>query len=243
MVLEKGILSGKVENCYIRFNTISDPAVLEIFSPKISDEDRWKLRDNFNKPYIIGKEWIDTGLRLFYKGLSPERAIKTAQPLIEKIAAYFFKKYPDDKFLCYKHYPCGQSARVIFLHINETIILKYCEDFRVDFSKNYCNVVFSETGNCEKVYISSYEAGTLEYKDGVLEMHRWENEDEAQSVSYLSRHYTQRLLDGVVDGADIKANMIGIIRSSIAEAAIEAEDRRLFETALNLLENIPEKYP
>jgi hypothetical protein len=229
------ILSGRIGNCYVRLYTAAEPAVLEIFFPKSADEDRWGTRDILNEPYITKKEWIDSGMRLFLD-LPPGKAQKTAVPLAEKIAAYFTGKYPADVFRHYKHYTSGKMSKIILLHINQTIVLKYCEELRADFTKNFCKVIFNEAGNCEKVYINTYEAGTLEYKNGLLEMHRWENEDEAQAVSYLSKRYTQRLLNGVIEGMDIKARTIGIIRSSMSNAAIETEDRRLFENALDFLE-------
>ena len=234
---KKGVFSGRVQNCYARLNTVPETAELEIFFPKTADEDRWGIRDILNEPHIVKKEWIDSGLRIFLKGLPPGKIIGTAEPLIKKITAYFSGKYPDDVFRRYKHYACGQLSRVIFFHINKTIVLKYSEELRADFIKNFCKVIFNEEGSCEKVYINCYETGTLEYKNGNCEMHRWENEDEAQAASYLSKRYTQRILDGVIDGMDIKAKMIGSIRSSIESASIEEEDLRLFETALNFLES------
>ena len=237
LVLENGVLSGSARNCFVRLDTVPDTAALEIFFPKSTDEDRWKIRDILNEPYIIRKEWVDSGLRLMIKDIPPEKLWETTKPLIEKIAVYFIGKYPDDMFNRYKHYICGKLSRVILLHINQTVVLKYCEELRADFTRNYCKVIFSEQGNCEKVYINCYEEGTLEYKNGSIEMHRWENEDEAQSVSYLSRRYTQRLLDGVINEPDTKTKMIETIRSSMNSSTIENEDRVLFEKALLILEN------
>ena len=236
LILENGILSGSVKNCFVRLDTVPGTVALEIFFPKGADEDRWEIRDILNEPYIVKKEWIDSGLRLMLKDIPPKKLWKTTKPLIEKIAAHFSGRYPDDVFKHYKHYVCGKLSRVILLHINETIVLKYCEELRADFTRNYFKVLFTEQGNLEKVYINCYEAGTLEYKNGFVEMHRWENEDEAQSVSYLSRRYTQRLLDGVIDEPDDKTKMIEIIRSSMNSSAIENEDRELFDKALSTLE-------
>jgi len=235
--LKNGVLSGNIKNCFVWFNTAPDTAALEIFFPKSADEDRWDIRDILNEPYIARKEWIDSGLRLFLKDIPPKKLVKKTGPLIEKIVSHYSTKYPQDVFRRYKHYVCGKTSRVILLHINKTIVIKYCEELRADFTKNFIKVIFSETENCEKVYINTYELGTLEYKNGCIEMHRWENEDEAQSASYLSRRYTQRLLDGVIEEPDMKAKMIEIIKSSINQADIEAEDRRFFEKALAILDN------
>ena len=234
---KNGILYSNVENCFVRLDTVPETAALEIFFPRSADEDRWKIRDILNEPFITKNEWIDSGLRLFLKGVPKKTLLITAESLIKKVVHYFSEKYPNDVFKRYKNYPCGKLTRVILLHINQLIVLKYCEELRADFTKNYFKVILDEAEHCEKIYINTYEAGTLEYKNGSVEMHRWENEDEAQSVSYLSRRYTQRLLDGVINEPDTKTKMIGIIKSSMEKAVLEADDRRFFETALELLEN------
>ena len=228
--------AGRVENCFFRLDTTSEPAILEIFFSKSTGEDHQELSVILKEPYIKNREWFDSGLRLFLKGIPPKKVIKKTRPLIEKIAVYFTNKYPDDVFYRYKQYPCAPMSNVFMLHFNQTIVLKYCEELRKDFTKNFCKVVFNETGDCKKVYINCYEAGTLEYKSGFLEMHRWESEDEAQSLSYFNRHYTQRLLDGVVEGTDIKTRMIELVRSSMSSASIETEDRSFFVKALDFLE-------
>ena len=234
---KNGILYSNVENCFVRLDTVPETAALEIFFPRNADEDRWKIRDILNEPCIIKKEWIDSGLRLFLKDVPKKTLLITAESIIKKTVSYFSNKYPHDVFKQYKNYSCGKLTRVILLHINQLIVLKYCEELRADFTKNYFKVILDESEHYEKIYISTYEAGTLEYKNGSFEMHRWENEDEAQSASYLSRRYTQRLLDGVIDEPDTKTKMIGLIKSSMDRATIETDDRRLFETALELLEN------
>ena len=236
LILDNGMITGNIRNCFIRLDSADKTAALEIFFPKSTDEDRWGLRDFLNVPFITSREWIDSGLRLVIKGIAQKKLWETAKPVIEKIASYFGTKYPDDVFRRYKHYTCGKMSRIILLQINDIIVLKYCEELRADFTKNFCKVIFSEQGNLQKIFINCYEAGTLEYQNGAVEMHRWENEDEAQSSSYLSKHYTQRLLDGVIEGDDIKSKMIEIIKSSIREAAIEDEDRILFDKAFKHLE-------
>ena len=236
LVLENGILSGNIQNCFIRLNTVPDVTALEIFFPKNADNDRWELRDILNEPYIVRKEWIDSGLHLLLKDIPSQKLLKTTEPLIKKIVTHFSSKYPHDVFKRYKHYICGKLSRVILLHINDTIVLKYCEELRADFTKNFIKAVFNSSEECEKIYINTYELGTLEYKNGSIEMHRWENEDEAQSVGYLSRRYTTRLLDGVINGDDIKAGMIDLVKSSMDSSSIEEEDSVLFKKALDILE-------
>ena len=228
--------AGRIQNCFFRLDITSEAEILDIFFAKSTGEDYQEFNDILNVPYIANREWIDSGLRLFLKGLPPKKIINKTRSLIEKIAVYFTNKYPNDIFYHYKQYSCGMQSKVNLFHFNQTIVLKYCEELREDFTKNYCKLVFSETGNCEKVYINCYEEGTLEYKNGFMEIHRWESEDESQSLSYLNKHYTQRLLDGIVTDVGTKTRILEIIRSSICAADIEAEDRSFFVNALDFLE-------
>lgn len=236
-VTKDGVISGAVRNCYVRLDTADKAPALEVFFPKSADDDRWEIRPFLNQPYIIRQEWIDSGLRIFFNGIPPRRLSETAEPLIDKITAHFSAKYSGDVFRRYKNYSSGSRSRVILLHINNTVVLKYCEELRADFTKNYMKVIVNETETIEKVYINTYEMGTLEYKHGRIEMHRWENEDEARDASYWSKRYTQRLLNGIVNESGAKAGMIGILKSSMSGAAIEPEDSRVFGKAFAFLEN------
>jgi hypothetical protein len=232
---EEGVLSGKSKNCFVRFDSTSEPAVLDIYFPKTADEDRWELRDILNDKIVAKKEWIDSGLRIFLAKtlFSP---LKDMQSLIAKITTHFEQKYPGDAFLRFKSYSCGHLAQVVLIHINDNIVLKYNEELRTDFTKNFCKVIFSEaTKKCNKVYINTYEMGTLELKNGLIEMHRWENEDEAQAASYLSKRYTQRLLNGILDDPGARKVMLEIIRESMADKQIEKEDLDYFNAALDVV--------
>ena len=93
LILENGVLSGSLRNCFVRLDTVPDTVALEIFFPKSADEDRWEIRDILTEPYIIKKEWIDSGLRLLLKDIPHKKLMKITEPLIEKIVAYFSKKY------------------------------------------------------------------------------------------------------------------------------------------------------
>ena len=78
---QNGVFSGAVQNCYTRLNTIPETAQLEFFFPKNTDEDRFELKDILNEPYIIKKEWIDSGLRLYLKGLPAKKIIPSAEQI------------------------------------------------------------------------------------------------------------------------------------------------------------------
>ncbi|MDR0402489.1 MAG: hypothetical protein LBH35_02740 [Treponema sp.] len=231
--LNEGSRSGRVKNCFIRLDDKTDPPGVEIYFPERDDEDMWFLREIFDNNNIRRDRLLDSGARFSYeKKISPETVFKT----IEQIARHFEEKYPRRAVLFYDRYSCGHLSEVTSIHVDDSLVFKYCQELRRDFVKNYLKVIFDGGGNVAKIYINTYDCGTLEYKNGVLEMHRWENEDEAQSVSYLSRRYTMRIQDGFVSGDDVKQTMIGTVRSSMEANTIAEQDRKRFDEALTFLE-------
>lgn len=69
---------------------------------------------------------------------------------------------------------------------------------RSDFVERSLILTLKEDHQLAGIHFSSNEHGTVEWIDGtgLAGCHRWENEDEARSASYLSKHYTAVLLDG-----------------------------------------------
>jgi hypothetical protein len=90
----------------------------------------------------------------------------------------------------------------------------------------------------KKIFVNTYELGTLELRDDIIEMHRWESEDEAQEVSFLSRHYTQRLSDGVLDDPGTKTAMINLLRGSLEGKTIDGGHLEIFLGALKYLDKL-----
>jgi hypothetical protein len=233
--LNEGPRSGRVKNCFIRLDEKTDPPNVEIYFPERTDEDMWFLRDVLDGDDTRQNGWLDSGVRFSYeKKIPPEKVFEK----IEKIAQYFEEKYPHRAVRFYNRYLCGHLSEVTLIHVDENLVSKYCQELRRDFVKTYLKVIFDAGGKVAKIYINTYDYGTLEYKNGVLEMHRWENEDEAQSVSYLSRRYTLRIQDGIVNGDGAKQAIISIVRSSIEADTIAEPDRRRFDDALRFLETV-----
>jgi hypothetical protein len=86
-----------------------------------------------------------------------------------------------------------------------------------------------------EIFFNTYEFGTLEIKDGSMEMHRWESEDESQETSYLNKRHTLRMLDGIVTGGDTKANILKTIVASLNTKTIDDEDAAIISKALTLV--------
>jgi hypothetical protein len=205
---------------------------VEIYFPQRDDEDMWFLRRILDGDDTRQNGWLDSGVSFSYgKGIPPETIIEK----VEKITQHFEEKYPRRAVLFYDRYMCGNRSEVTLIRVDENLVSKYCRELRRDFVRTYLKVIFDAGGKIAKVYINTYDYGTLEYKNGVLEMHRWENEDEAQSGSYLARRYTLRIQDGIVRGDDPKRTMIDIVRSSMEPDTIAEEDRRRFDQALDFL--------
>jgi hypothetical protein len=227
--------SGRVKNCFVGLDEKTDPPAVEIYFPERDNEDMWFLKEILNGDIARQDGWLDSGVRFSYeKRIPPEKVFEK----IEEIARHFEEKYPRRAVRFYNRYSCGHRSEVTLIHVDESLVSKYCQELRRDFVKNYLKVIFDAGGKVTKVYINTYDYGTLEYKNGVLEMHRWENEDEAQSVSYLSRRYTLRIQDGAVNGDDAKQAMIGIVRSSIEADTIMEQDRKRFDQALDFLQTV-----
>lgn len=76
--------------------------------------------------------------------------------------------------------------------------------------------------------------GLMEMTPDSREIHRWEDEDEAQDVSYLSRRFTAVLIDGVVTDPAFERDLLTAVEREIANSA-DCADRELF---LDLLQQV-----
>jgi hypothetical protein len=230
---EEGIRSGAVKNCFIRLEDNS--RMVSIFCPRVDEEDYKIIKDIQGEAIIESWIWNDSGIRLIIKK-TKFFPVKSLSGIIERLTGHFAKKYPHSFFKRFRSYPCGNLSTVVLIHINNDLVLKFCQELRSDFTKNFLKVVCSTGKNrYKKIFIHTYEFGTLELKKGIIEMHRWENEDEAQEISYLSRRYTQRILDGVLDDPGVKNAMITTVRKSLEECTIEPDHLTIFTGALDYL--------
>ena len=79
--------------------------------------------------------------------------------------------------------------------------IAYAYYLRQDFVAKSMVIYLDSAGIIEKIFFSSDEYGTVEWRNGtgLAECHRWESEDQARSKSYLTRRYTTILSNGVAD--------------------------------------------
>ena len=85
----------------------------------------------------------------------------------------------------------------------------YAYYLREDFVAKSMVIYLDGAGIIEKIFFSSDDHGTVEWRNGsgLADCHRWESEDQARSQSYLTRRYTTILSNGAVD-MDYARNVI-----------------------------------
>ncbi len=228
--------SGTVKNCYLRFYITGSAGMLEIYSPGLDGPNKEFLKNILQQEIIEKYLWVDHGAVIqFQPGSMPGWEIFMTQ-LINSITSYFEKKYPSGKILKKVKYSSGYLTDTESLHTNDHIIIKYCEQLRQDFTNNYIRVHCSSSKNeFPEIFINTYQYGTLEYKNGFTEMHRWESEDETQAVSYWSRTYPARIADGVMDDPEMKQHILKSIDESINSKNIDEDDLIIIKNALAFL--------
>jgi hypothetical protein len=232
-----GMYEGQFKNCYITILAGED-IELRVYAPCVSDKDNievYKLIAAFD---VKSRKWIRGGLQMiFTKKAYNQGALYAAA---EAVTAYFERQYPQRKLKDFKKYECGALTTIEVFFTDCEVILHYCEELRRDFTKNYvCTTVDSISKRYTEISISTYEHGTLELKHGALEMHRWEDEEEASAASYLNKRYTARFLDGIVTAPDAKLSILNAIAESIASKTIDDDDRALLKNALDFLAGMP----
>jgi hypothetical protein len=110
---------------------------------------------------------------------------------------------------------CGKEGRIVYENMNDPNYLNlvsvattetgkkvaYAYYLRKDFVAKSMVIYLDTTGIIEKIFFSSDDHGTVEWRNGsgLVDCHRWESEDQARSQSYLTRRYTTILSNGAVD--------------------------------------------
>ena len=79
--------------------------------------------------------------------------------------------------------------------------MAYAYYIRSEFVAKAMVIYLDGANMIEKIFFSSDDFGTVEWKNGtgLADCHRWESEDQAKSKSYLSRRYTTILSNGALD--------------------------------------------
>lgn len=73
------------------------------------------------------------------------------------------------------------------------------------------------------VYLNHFLYGMLKIDRGVKTIHRWEEEDEAQDVSFMSKHYTSIGTVHMTENAHFEQSMLDAIRCDLEKFGTENE--------------------
>jgi hypothetical protein len=120
----------------------------------------------------------------------------------------------------------------------KNIKLEYRKKFREDFTAYYVEIIYDKENNkFERIYFYDYMNGTIKYEKDIKEVHRWEDEDEAQFGSYLNRRYTTILLNGIVDDPVIEDKIIGSNYEFIKTINIKENELEILNKAIKYIKN------
>jgi|TergutMp193P3_1026864.scaffolds.fasta_scaffold05052_5 hypothetical protein len=123
--------------------------------------------------------------------------------------------------------------------MNEDIYIEYKEYLKDDYAKNCMEIIYDEINNIfKKIYLYNCDYGTIEAKNSKKEIHIWESEDNAQSGSYLNKHYPVICLNGKVNDPEVEENIIRENLSYIDKLNIEKEKIEIINNAMNYLRRI-----
>ena len=116
------------------------------------------------------------------------------------------------------------------------ITVKYSENLRDDFVLCCIKIKYINT-NLEiiEAYINHYEFGIIKINNWKKEIHKWENEDQSQNSSYLSRRYTVTLLNGITNDIEYENKFIYTVIEFIKNSKLDLKSKNV---VLQILNNI-----
>ena len=233
---QQDMYSGLADNCFVRIYKLNGNVFLEIYGPGLNQRDRERISLIMENPVVDKVSWLDYGVMVRLKNIILPGAVKSLRQIIGLTASYFSKSYPSEKILRKDVYSCGQLSEVDAFWTTRVLIIRYCEQLRPGFTKNYIRVNFdSGIKSFSEIYVNSYEYGTLELKQGLLEMHRWESDDEARSASFWNKSYPTRIADGTMNDPEMKRNIIKSVSDSLLTKNLSPDDLLLIRDAIEFL--------
>ncbi len=111
-------------------------------------------------------------------------------------------------------------------HEKKIIFVSYLREGFVERSL----VLYSDKKNKLKtIYFSSYEFGSVEWINGTgLQEYRvWEDDEQAEASTYLTRRYTARLADGMADEQYAQESIIPDVLENLADKDFSQLIRRV----------------
>jgi hypothetical protein len=123
--------------------------------------------------------------------------------------------------------------------MNGKIHLEYKQNLRTDYTGNYIEIIYDKENNIfEKIYLYNFKYGIIEFSKMKKQIHKWETEDDAQSGSYLNRHYPVICLDGIATDKELEDKIVAENMNYIVTLNLEQTKIEIINNAINFLKSI-----
>ena len=125
--------------------------------------------------------------------------------------------------------------------MNSKTHLEYKSLLKPDYTENYLEIIYDKDKNLfETIYFYNWEHGTIKLENGKKVMRRWEEESEAQTGSYLKRHYPVICLNGVTYDTDTENKIIEENMKYVKSINTKPEEMEIINNAIILLKHTKE---
>lgn len=96
--------------------------------------------------------------------------------------------------------------------------LVYASYLKKDFIERSIVLYIGADRRVKEMHFSSNSYGTAEWRNGhgIVDCHRWESEEHVQATSYLNRHYTAILQNGIMGNDYAEKRIIPDVLSAVA---------------------------
>ncbi|ULQ59503.1 hypothetical protein K7I13_13680 [Brucepastera parasyntrophica] len=122
--------------------------------------------------------------------------------------------------------------------------LEYREELKKDFTKNYIRIVYDgKTGVFTEIYLYNYEYGTVTVSGGKKSVHRWEDEDEAKSLSGINRRYTGIFLNGPANDGMTEQKIISAASGFLKAVKPGKSEMEIIRKAIDAIRSAAEEKP
>jgi hypothetical protein len=111
------------------------------------------------------------------------------------------------------------------LHFNKTVEnehekkIYFVSYLREGFVERSLVIYIDKKNKLKTIYFSSYEFGSVEWinGNGLQEYRVWEDDEQAEASTYLTRRYTARLADGMADEQYAQERIIPDVLENLAD--------------------------
>ena len=100
---------------------------------------------------------------------------------------------------------------------------------RADFVERSLVLYVDKDNKLKTIYFSSYEFGSVEWINGhgLQEYRVWEDDEQAEAPTYLTRRYTTRLADGMADEQYAQKSIIPDVLDNLVDKDFSQFIRRI----------------